>query len=35
LALGPEVGLRATELDDFALAFEHEQIDAAATLLGW
>lgn len=34
LALGPEVGLRATELDDFALAFEHEQIDAAATLLG-
>ena len=35
LALGPEVGLRATELDDFALTFEHEQIDAAATLLGW
>ena len=35
LALGPEVGLRATELDDFALAFEPAKIDAAATPLGW
>lgn len=34
LALGPEVGLRAAELDDFAPAFEHEQMDAAAILLG-
>lgn len=34
VALGPEVGLHATELDDFALAFEHEQMDAAATRLG-
>ncbi|SFW26243.1 HipA domain-containing protein [Nitrosovibrio sp. Nv17] len=33
-ALGPEVGLRAVELDDFAPAFEHEQMDAAAALLG-
>lgn len=34
VALGTEVGLRANELDDFAAAFEHEQIDATATLLG-
>jgi serine/threonine-protein kinase HipA len=34
LALGPEVGLRASELDDFAPAFEHEQMEAAAVLLG-
>ena len=34
VALGPEVGLRAAELDDFAPAFEHEQMDAAAALLG-
>ena len=34
VALGAEVGLPAAELDDFALAFEHEQMDAAATLLG-
>lgn len=34
VALCPEVGLRATELGDFALAFEHEQMDAAAMLLG-
>lgn len=34
LALGPEVGLQAAELDDFAPAFEHEQMDAAAVLLG-
>jgi len=34
LALGAEVGLAAAELDDFAPAFEHEQMDAAAALLG-
>lgn len=34
LALSPEVGLRSTELDDFAPAFEHEQMEAAAVLLG-
>ena len=34
VALSPEVGLRAAELDDFAPAFEREQMDAAATLLG-
>ncbi|MBS4098729.1 MAG: type II toxin-antitoxin system HipA family toxin [Sulfuricella sp.] len=34
IALGPEVGLRAVELDDFAPAFEHEQMDAVAALLG-
>lgn len=34
IALSPEVGLRAAELDDFAPAFEHEQMDATATLLG-
>lgn len=33
LALSPEVGLRSAELDDFAPAFEHEQMEAAATLL--
>lgn len=33
VALGSEVGLRAAELDDFAPAFEHEQMDAAAALL--
>lgn len=33
VALGPEVGLRPAELDDFAPAFEHEQMDAAAALL--
>ncbi|MEX0732134.1 MAG: HipA domain-containing protein [Aquisalimonadaceae bacterium] len=33
LALSPAVGLRSTELDDFAPAFEHEQIEAAAALL--
>lgn len=33
VALGPEVGLRAAELDDFAPAFEHGQMDAAAMLL--
>jgi serine/threonine-protein kinase HipA len=32
VALSPEVGLRAAELDDFAPAFEHEQMDAAALL---
>jgi serine/threonine-protein kinase HipA len=34
LAVGPGVGLRAAELDDFALAFGHEQMEAAAVLLG-
>lgn len=33
LALSPEVGLRSVELDDFAPAFEHEQMEAAAVLL--
>lgn len=33
LALGAEVGLRTNELDDFATAFEHGQIDAVAALL--
>jgi serine/threonine-protein kinase HipA len=30
VAMSPEVGLRAAELDDFATAFEHEQMEAAA-----
>ncbi len=34
VALSPQVGLRMTELDDFAPAFEHDQMDAVATLLG-
>lgn len=33
LALSPEVGLRPAELDDFAPAFEHEQMEAAAASL--
>ena len=33
LALSPEVGLRLAELDDFAPAFDHEQMQVAATLL--
>lgn len=33
-AVGPAVGLGAVELDDFSPAFEHEQMDAAAVLLG-
>jgi serine/threonine-protein kinase HipA len=33
LALAPEVGLRLAELEDFAPAFEHEQMEAAADLL--
>jgi len=33
-ALASPVGLQAAELDDFAPAFEHEQMDAAAALLG-
>jgi len=33
LAQAPEVGLQARELDDFAPAFEHPQMDAAASLL--
>ncbi|KAA0910332.1 hypothetical protein [Pusillimonas sp. ANT_WB101] len=34
VALGKEVGLNAFELDDFAAAFEHAQMDATAALLG-
>lgn len=34
VALGPDVGLRPQELGDFAAAFEHEQVRAAAALLG-
>lgn len=33
LALDAEVGLRTNELDDFAAAFEHEQMDATTALL--
>jgi serine/threonine-protein kinase HipA len=33
LALGPEIGLRPAELDDFAPAFEHEQTQAAKAFL--
>ncbi len=33
VALSPEVGLRAEELADFAPAFKHEQVAAAAELL--
>jgi serine/threonine-protein kinase HipA len=33
LALSSDVGLSAAQLDDFAPAFEHEQIEAAADLL--
>lgn len=33
LALAPEVGLRRVELDDFAPAFEHAQMEDAAALL--
>ena len=34
VALSPGVGLRPAELDDFAPAFEHAQMDAATALLG-
>lgn len=34
LALSREVGLRPAELDDFAPAFEHQQMTAATELLG-
>jgi serine/threonine-protein kinase HipA len=34
MALSPEVGLLAKELDDFAPAFEHAQMEAARSLLG-
>lgn len=34
LALSPEVDLVAMELDDFAPAFEHDQMDAARGILG-
>lgn len=33
LALRPQVGLQAAELDDFAAAFEHAEMEAAAALL--
>ena len=33
-ALGPEVGLRKRELEDFAPAFEHEAAEAAREVLG-
>jgi serine/threonine-protein kinase HipA len=33
VAISPEVGLRPTELDDFAPAFEHEQMKVAGMLL--
>jgi serine/threonine-protein kinase HipA len=33
LAASPEVGLRPAELDDFAPAFEHQPMAAAAALL--
>lgn len=33
VALSPEVGLRTDELEDFAPAFEHGQVDAATVLL--
>lgn len=33
LAMSPVVGLRHAELDDFAPAFEHDQMDLAAALL--
>ncbi|BCO26584.1 hypothetical protein MIZ03_1467 [Rhodoferax lithotrophicus] len=34
LALSPEVGLLAKELDDFAPTFEYAQMDAARGLIG-
>lgn len=34
LALSPEVGLLAKELDDFAPTFEHAQMNAARELIG-
>ena len=33
-AIGPEVGLRQRDLDDFAPAFEHEAVEAARDVLG-
>ena len=33
IALSPAVGLRQWELDDFAAAFEHQQMELAARLL--
>jgi len=33
-ALSPDVGLLARELDDFALAFEHDQMDEARGVIG-
>ncbi|MGZ8131750.1 type II toxin-antitoxin system HipA family toxin [Bordetella bronchiseptica] len=34
VALSAEVGMRTADLDDFATAFEHEQMEAATVLLG-
>jgi serine/threonine-protein kinase HipA len=34
LALNQAIGLRPAELDEFTPAFEHDQMDAAAALLG-
>ena len=33
IAVGPEVGMRREDLEDFASAFEHEQMDIAVALL--
>ena len=33
IAVGPEVGMRREDLEDFASAFEHEQMDMAVALL--
>ena len=33
VALGAEVGLQTEDLDDFAPAFEHDQMDATAAIL--
>lgn len=33
VALSPDIGMRATELDDFAPAFEHEQMQLAGALV--
>jgi hypothetical protein len=33
IAVSPEVGMRREDLEDFATAFEHEQMEMAAALL--
>lgn len=35
LALGPEIGLRREELEDFSPAFEHDQTREAGQILGF